>query len=139
LIKATIPYQLLVELFTKSILPQITRDVAMDGVVTEEETIACAQYLDLVYSQYGAFYQLIMNAPYTSTDPSKPSSTAHVDGVIGFVKTQSRSQSTGATNCSVTAPTTGSTSLSPSSTLTQVFEVNAVQPASPQQSGGRIK
>jgi hypothetical protein len=94
LIKATIPDQLLAEWFTKSLLPPISRDVAMGGVVTEEEAIARAQYLDLVYSQSGTLYELIPNAPRTSTDPSKPSSMTHADGVIGTVKTQSSSQST---------------------------------------------
>jgi hypothetical protein len=63
LIKAVIPDQLLVEWFTKSLLPQIARDVAMGGVVTEEEAIARAQYLDLVYSQSGTLYELIRTLP----------------------------------------------------------------------------
>jgi hypothetical protein len=42
-------------------------------------------------------------------------------------------------NRSVDAPATGSTSLSSSSTLNQVFEVNAVQSTSLQQSGGERK
>jgi hypothetical protein len=42
LIKATIPYQLLVEWFTKSLIPPIAQDVAMGGVVIEEEAIARA-------------------------------------------------------------------------------------------------
>jgi hypothetical protein len=42
LIKAVIPDQLLAEWFTKSLLPQIARDVAMGGVVTKEEAIARA-------------------------------------------------------------------------------------------------
>ena len=91
IIKVVIPDQLLAEWFTKSLLPQITRDVAMGGVVTEEEVIARAQYLDLVYSQSGTLYELIPNATRATTDPSKPSSTSHVDGVIGSVKTQSTS------------------------------------------------
>jgi hypothetical protein len=33
---------LLVEWFTKYLLPLIAHDVAMGGVVTEEEAIACA-------------------------------------------------------------------------------------------------
>ena len=73
----------------------------MGGVVTEEEAISHAQYLDLVYSQSGTLYELIPNAPCTSTDPSKPSSTAHSDGVIDSVKTQSGSQSTDTTNNSI--------------------------------------
>jgi hypothetical protein len=83
--------------------------------------------MDLVYSQCGTLYELIPNAPCTSTDPSKPSSTAHSDGVIGSVKTQSSSQSTGPTNHSVVALATGLTPLSSNSTLTQVSYVNAVQ------------
>jgi hypothetical protein len=101
LIKATIPDQLLAEWFTKSLLPPISRDVAMGGVVTEEEAISRAQYLDLVYSQSGTLYELIPNATRTPTDPSKPSSMTHADGVIGTVKTQSTSQSTRTVNRSV--------------------------------------
>jgi hypothetical protein len=92
-----IPDQLLAEWFTKSLLPQIACDVSMGGVVTEEEAIAWAQYLDLVYSQYGTLYELILNATRATNDPSKPSSTSHMDGVIGSVKTLSTSQSTGTT------------------------------------------
>jgi hypothetical protein len=50
MIKVIIPDILLAEWFTKSLLPLITCDVAMGGVVTEEEAISWAQYLDLVYS-----------------------------------------------------------------------------------------
>jgi hypothetical protein len=56
MIKAIIPDQLLAERFTKSLLPSIAHDVAMGGVVTEEETIAQAEYLDLVYSKSGTLY-----------------------------------------------------------------------------------
>jgi hypothetical protein len=69
----------------------------MGGVVTEEEAITWAQYLDLVYSQSGTLYELIPNATHATNDPSKPSPSLHADGVIGSVKTQSTSQSTGTT------------------------------------------
>jgi hypothetical protein len=139
LIKAIIPDQLLAEWFTKSLLPPISRDIAMGGVVTEEEAIARAQYLDLVYSQSGTLYELIPNATRATTDPSKPSSSSHADGVIGTVKTQSTSQSTGTVNRSASAPTPSSTSLSSTSLPTQVSEVNAVQSAPSQQSRGKKK
>jgi hypothetical protein len=67
LIKEIIPDQLLAEWFTKSLLPPIAHDVAMGGVVTEEEAIARAQYLDLVYSQSGTLYELIPNATHATT------------------------------------------------------------------------
>ena len=42
LLKATIPDQLLVDWFTKSLLPPIACDVAMGGAVTEEQSISRA-------------------------------------------------------------------------------------------------
>jgi hypothetical protein len=139
LIKAVIPDQLLAEWFTKSLLPHIARDVAMGGVVTEEEAIARAQYLDLVYSQSGTLYELIPNATRATNDPSKPSSTSHTDGVIGSVKTQSTSQSTG--TIQQPASTSSPSSTTPSSTppQTQVSEVNVVQSNPSQQPGGNKK
>jgi hypothetical protein len=124
MIKAVIPDILLAEWFTKSLLPPIARDVAMGGAVTKEQAIARAQYLDLVYSQSGTLYDLLPNATRANTDPSKPSSSSHADGVISFVKTQSISQST-----------------TPSSTSpqTHISEVNAVQSAPSQQPGDKKK
>jgi hypothetical protein len=122
-----------VEWFTTSILPTLAQDVGMGGVVTEEEDIVCAEYMDLVYSQFATLYELIPNTPGTSTDPSKPSSIAHLDGVIDSIKTQSSSRSTDTTNHSIATSTTKQTPLSSNSTQTQVSEVNAVQFDSPQQ------
>jgi hypothetical protein len=91
MIKAIIPDLLLAEWFTKSLLPLITHDVAMGGTITEEETIAQNQYLDLVYSQSGTLYELLLNVAPANVDPSKSSSSSHADGVIGSIKTQSTS------------------------------------------------
>jgi hypothetical protein len=63
----------------------------MGGAVTEEETIARAQYLDLVYSQSGTLYDFLPNAARANTDTSKPSSSSHADDEIGSVKNQSTS------------------------------------------------
>jgi hypothetical protein len=121
-----IPDQLLVEWFTKSLLPQIACDVSMGGVVTDEEAIAQAQCLDLVYSQSGTLYELIPNATRATIDPSKPSSTSHADGVIGSVKTQYTSQSTGTTQRSTSTSAPSLTTPSSTSPQTEVFEVNTV-------------
>jgi hypothetical protein len=128
-----------VEWFTKSLLAQIARDVAMGGVVTEEEAIARAQYLDLVYLQSGTLYNLIPNATRATNDPSKPSSASHTDGVIGSVKTQSTSQSTGTTQrpASTTAPSPNVPSSTPPQT--QVSQVSTVQSTPSQQLGGKKK
>ena len=65
LIKSPILDKLLVYWFTKSLLPPIARDVAMGDAVTEEQSISQAQYLDLVYSQFGTFNHYILHSDGT--------------------------------------------------------------------------
>ena len=57
----------------------------MGGVITEEQAISQAQYLDLVYSQSGTLYDLIPQAPRLSTDPAKPPTETPVDGIFGSI------------------------------------------------------
>jgi hypothetical protein len=75
----------LVEWFTKSLISPIALDVSMGGVITEEHVISNDQYLDLVYSQTNTLYDLIPDAPLTSTNPTQtlPVASHVVDGVIG--------------------------------------------------------
>jgi len=87
-----VPNQLLAEWFIKSLLPSITEDVAKGEVVTEEQAITCAQYLDLIYTQSGMLYDKIPDAPrptFTVTPPPKSSRDSHAnDGMIGSSSTQ---------------------------------------------------
>ena len=71
----------------ESLLPPISRDVAMEGVVTEEKAISPAQYLDLVYSQLGNLYDLIAHAPHPTSYPSRPTIEPPIDGVLGSIQT----------------------------------------------------
>lgn len=66
----------------------------MGGCVTEEQAIARAQYLDLVYSQSDTLYDVLPDAFRPSFDlkTSKSLTTPLVDGVIGSV-TQTLAQS----------------------------------------------
>ena len=61
----------------------------MGGAITEEQAISQAQYLDLVYSQYGTLYDLIPQAPRPSTDPAKPLVEVPVDGIVGSIQSPS--------------------------------------------------
>jgi hypothetical protein len=139
IIKETILDQLLAEWFTKSLLPQIACDFSMGGVVTKEEAIARAQYLDLVYSQSGTLYELIPNATHATNDPYKPSTALHVDGVIGSVKTQSTTQSTGTIQRPASTATPNLTAPSSTPPQTQVSDVNTVQSTPSQQLRGKKK
>jgi hypothetical protein len=125
LIKLELPDQLLAEWFTKSFVNDIDREISMGGVVTEEQAISRAQYLDLVYSQMGTLYDLLPDLPHpsTSTTSTTPAASHAADGVIGTFQAQPHSASStnpklasNVQNAPSPAPPTGKTS-----------EVNAVQ------------
>ena len=73
------------EWFLKSLLPYISKDVSTSGVTTEEEAIFKDRQLDLIYSQSGILYEIIPDAPRSSTDTTKPKSGPHADGIVGSV------------------------------------------------------
>jgi hypothetical protein len=50
LIKVPVPPTLLLEWFLKSLVPQLSKDVATSGVFSEEEAIMRAQQFELIYS-----------------------------------------------------------------------------------------
>ena len=85
LIKLELPDQLLAEWFKKSFVNDIGHDIAMGGVVTEEQAISRAQYLDLVYSQMGTLYDLLSDLPRPSTSATSttPIVSHTTDGVNG--------------------------------------------------------
>lgn len=90
--KAPILDALLVDWFTKSLLPKMSCDVSMSGEVIEEDVIRHAQDLDLIYSQSGTLYDIIPQAPRPSNDKPQTALGPHADDVIGSVSTTSVSQ-----------------------------------------------
>lgn len=95
----------------------------MGACVTEEQAIARAQYLDLVYSQSGMLYDVLPDAPCPGT--SKALSTPSNDGVIGFVAQYSRKSSM---TPAKEKPTTPSENASQSASNTgKTSEVNVIQ------------
>lgn len=91
MVKTYVPNYILAEWFIKYLLPSTTEDATKGGVVIEEQLIAHAQYLDLIYTQFGTLYDKIPNASQPSfTVPPPPSSNdSHAgDSVIGSLSTQ---------------------------------------------------
>jgi hypothetical protein len=117
---------LLAEWFTKSFVNDIGCDITMGGVVTEEQAISHAQYLDLVYSQMGTLYDLLpdLPRPSTSTTSTTPAASHAADGVIGTFHAQPHSASS-------TNPKPASSNVqnapSPTPPTGKTSEVNAVQ------------
>jgi hypothetical protein len=128
LIKVPLPSQLLAKWFTKSLIGLIARDVSMGGVVTKEQEISRAQYLDLVYSQTSTLYDSILDAPHPSTNPTPtPPVASHVvDYVIRtFHATTQSKQSSHSNPKYTTANVKNVTPQTPSPGKTS--EVNTVQ------------
>jgi hypothetical protein len=104
----------------------IAHNITMGGVVTEEQTISHAQYLKLVYSQTGTLYDLLPNAPRSSTSTTSitPATSHAANGVISTFHAQphftssnnAKPSSSNVQNALSNTPPTGKT-----------YEVNAVQ------------
>jgi hypothetical protein len=95
LIKLELPDQLLAEWFTKSFVNDISHEIAMGGVLMEEQAISRAQYLDLIYSQTGTLYDFLPYAPHPSTSATSttPVASHASDGMIGAFHAQPHSSS----------------------------------------------
>ena len=70
LTKAPIPDHLLSNWCCKSLLPTLSKDIFLSGVVTEDKSIRHAKNLDLIYSQSGTLYDLLPNAPGNPNPPA---------------------------------------------------------------------
>ena len=99
----------------------------MGGFVTKEKAISWAQYLDLVYSQFGTLYDQIPQASRPSTDPAKPPAEVPIDGIVGSIQSLSAMKLVKQTQTSPPTPLTPKVST----------EVNSIQ--STQTSGNNKK
>ena len=82
LIKAFILPEFLLEWFLKSLLPYIAKDVSTSGVQNEEQAIFRVQELELIYAQSSLLYEIIPNAPRSSSD-AKVKPGPHANGIVG--------------------------------------------------------
>ena len=100
----------------------------MVGVVTEEQAINFAQYLDLFYSQTSTFYDLIFDAPRLSTNPTSTLSVAShvVDRVINTFHTKTETKQVNHSNPKPTT-TNVQNDTPPAPSPGKTSEVNTVQ------------
>jgi hypothetical protein len=83
LIKVPVPLEFLLEWFLKSLVPQLSKDIAMSGVFYEEEAIMRAQQLELIHSQSSLLYEVLLDAPWSILDKTRHKSGPHADGIVG--------------------------------------------------------
>ena len=113
----------------------------MVGEDTKEKSIHHDQHLDLIYSQLGTLYDIIMNTPQPSTDRSNSKLRPHVDGVVGFSPTTTIGQLAGKLGQMTISrdPSLFVPLPNPSPSSSQTFEVHIVQTTSSRQLGGKNK
>jgi hypothetical protein len=112
----------------KSFVNDIACDIAMGGVVTEEQVINRTQYLDLVYSQTWTLYNLLpdVQLPSTYTTSTTPVASHAANGVIGTFHAQPHSVQTSSNNPkSISSNVQNSPSPTPPTGKTS--EVNSIQ------------
>jgi hypothetical protein len=121
------------EWVTKSLLPPISRNVAMVGETTKVQSIMHAQHLYLIYSHSDTIYDIISHASRLLEDPRIPNPRPHVDGVVGYLSYASvgqladqMSHMSNSSHLSATGPNAQN-----STVPTYTYEVNSVQSMQP--------
>jgi hypothetical protein len=142
LIKVPIPPSFLLEWFLKSLVLQLSKDVATSGVFSEEDAIMRAQQFELIYSQSGLLYNILSDAPRSILDKTRQRAGPHADGIVGSAQTKPAEQLTKQLQRLSIQHSAASQTTSLATPPTQTSEVHSVHPTSPkanQQPEGKKK
>jgi hypothetical protein len=131
LIKVSVPPDFLLEWFIKSLVPQLSKDVATSGVFSEEEAILRAQQLELIYSQSGLLYEVFPDAPWSILDRTRHKSGPHADGIVGSAQTKPVDQLSNQLQQLSIQQTTASQTPGSAAPPTQTSDVHSVQSTNP--------
>jgi hypothetical protein len=142
LIKVPVPPTFLLEWFLKSLVPQLSKDVATSGVFSEEEVIMRAQQLELIYSQSGLLYEVFPDVPRSILDKTRHKSGPHADGIVGSAQANPTDQLSNqlqqlSIQQTMANPTTGSAA--PPTQTSDVHSVQSTNPKANQQPDGKKK
>jgi hypothetical protein len=88
LIKVSVPPALFLEWFLKYLVPQLSKDIATSEVFSKEDAIMKAQQFELIYSQSGLLYNILLDAPHSILDKTRHRVRPHVDGIVGSAQTK---------------------------------------------------
>jgi hypothetical protein len=142
LIKVPVPPAFLLEWFLKSLVPQLSKDVATSGVFSEEEAIMRAQQFELIYSQSGLLYNILPDAPRSILDKTRQRAGPHADGIVGSAQTKPAEQLTKQLQQLSIQHSAASQTTASAAPPTQTSEVHSVQTTNPkanQQPEGKKK
>jgi hypothetical protein len=131
LIKVPVPPTFLLEWFLKSLVPQLSKDVATSGVFFEEEAIMRAQQFELIYSQSGLLYTILPDAPRSILDKTRQRAGPHVDGIVGSAQIKPAEQLTKQLQQLSIQHSAASQTPALAAPPTQTSEVHSVQTTNP--------
>ena len=77
--------KLIFQEFLKSLQSDISKDVSLSRVFSEEQAIFRTQQLELIYSQSGVLHKYLPNAPRSKLNLSKTKPGPYGDGLIGSI------------------------------------------------------
>jgi hypothetical protein len=142
LIKVPVPPAFLLEWFLKSLVPQLSKDVATSGVFSEEEAIMRAQQFELIYSQSGLLYNILPDAPRSILDKTRQRAGPHADGIVGSAQTKPAEQLTKQLqqlSIQHSAASQTTVSAAPPTQTSEVHSVQTTNPKANQQPEGKKK
>ena len=131
LIKVPVPPAFLLEWFLKSLVPQLSKDVATSGVFSEEDAIMRAQQLELIYSQSGLLYEILPDAPRSILDNTRQRARPHANGIFGSTQTNPANQLTKKLQQLSIQHTTTNQTTGPAAPPTQTSDVHSVKSTNP--------
>ena len=83
LCKAKLDNRVLLDLFLKTLMVEISKDVAQQYPTSEEDAISKAQKLELIYTQSWYIYNILPNTPRLQNYQELPGASNFADGLIG--------------------------------------------------------
>jgi hypothetical protein len=60
----------------------------LQGVFSKEDAIMRAQQFELIYSQSGLLYNILLDAPRSIMDKTRQRARPHADGIVGSAQTK---------------------------------------------------
>jgi hypothetical protein len=88
LIKVPVPPSFLLKWFLKSLVPQFSKDIMTSGLFSKEDAIMKAQQLEIIYSQSGLLYEILLDAPHSILDKTRQRVGPHANGIVGSTQTK---------------------------------------------------
>jgi hypothetical protein len=142
LIKVPVPPTFLLEWFLKSLVPQLSKDIAMPRVFSKEDAIMRAQQFDLIYSQSSLLYNIFPDAPRSILDKTRQRAGPNADGIVGSAQKKPAEQLTKQLHqlsIQHIAANQTTTLAAPPTKTSEVHTVQSINPKATQQPEGKKK